>query len=103
MSSQPKPAWTLLGKTGFAGSLIRPTGTFSPLGGIETLRHALRLCLRRSKGRHETRDSTQVKMAMPDQRHHIVLRTRSKEHAFSTKEKAGTCPAFPLNLFETLS
>ncbi|TAU81938.1 hypothetical protein ELI30_00855 [Rhizobium leguminosarum] len=33
-------AW-VIGKTGFAGPLIRPPGTFSPRGeeGVETLRH----------------------------------------------------------------
>ncbi|NKM11623.1 hypothetical protein GFL85_11365 [Rhizobium laguerreae] len=40
MSLRPKPA-RVVRKTGFAGPLIRPTGTFSQRGeeGIETLRH----------------------------------------------------------------
>jgi hypothetical protein len=83
-----------------------PYGHLLPAGEKRDSRRCgipLRLCLRRSKGRHETRGSTQAKVAMPDQRHHIVLGTRSKDQALPTKEKAGTCPAFPLNLFETLS
>ncbi|TBA89032.1 hypothetical protein ELH54_03830 [Rhizobium ruizarguesonis] len=50
----------VVGKTGVAGPLIRPTGTFSPRGeeGIERSRHVPSPRRRGSEGWGETRGST---------------------------------------------
>ncbi|NKL17476.1 hypothetical protein GFL78_37240 [Rhizobium leguminosarum bv. viciae] len=55
----------VVGKTGFAGPLIRPTGTFSPRGeeGIERSRHVPSPRRRGSEGRVETSGSAPAKVA----------------------------------------